>query len=1100
MFFLKRNSLISVIFLGVIVVTARANSADLVNLVPLNGPIGTTVSIPLKDGTTPANDLIYVENGKSRKLSATEALELQTKSQVDLSRLEPANTYSFYTGTPSTDDSKLDEALEVVSGDTVSYAGSIPSAVSGLFTPNISSASGKAYTLIFSRTLHTILLRKAILRRLGYRVPAMKYLSKVKVRFPLPFILNSFVSDLFQDTFGLPSKWCSVSSLTKQQDPKASCGVLKSNDPDGSDPLVITLHDVAVTEANVPFPNLAILPPAEPEPAPNADKIKPFEARVTRSLALIYDFVNVKESIPQTDWAGATVQSGNATFFLSDIANFSCSHSDAIWILNKISALSKDEIKEVVNKAYFPDPIAQLLVERLSSVRNYLSDDVFAMKVPKLPVVKNINIPPYVKNDKVVQKRFPGYASDFAFGDPPSPLKGVQWYVANQLESNLMENLITRANNELPNLNLTDQLNKHNSELFQKAFSEFQNTGQVTPLHFKPWTTKIIGGGLSVSRNIIFGNYLGTNNLVQLADNYGYYMNAGIYVGVDGVGSVVPSMLVQGSISYNLTHIRHIIAFKDAVTETPKTLFVPALLSKAAKIFNTVSQLQYRKPAPSPDALSAEMSKDLAELSKYIDVQDSLILTKSITGTQDLGALAQLPFKAISVGPSVGASEIVLSRIHFYRRDADTLVVFQDEGELVGWNFTFTADVGTTAQLPFLIFTAKSMSGAASSNIFTATFSSHVQSAQALNDVMKTSTALASAFKSKSVKTLEEVVKPTYVAVDFTDRESSFQFFHYVRRTLKTNGNVKIVQPNGNAENYLALTDGKQTGLHYQLFGTQLATYILQRLTGNYQDTVDTQASTNPGQSIFGRSETRDAVFQGVLNQPDSMPYVRVQYRWEGWEMAPEAMANLVDTQGARFGFNKNDDPFYPAGYLNDTKDIKLYKLAIVINFYERALKNILSMSAHDEMILKFRHRVLYSCAPWVFSELGASHNPKQCKAIDDFESALAAYRKGIKNVVDLNKTILEITSNLEAFVDFNELQGIVGGVNNIYVSSQLSGFREGSEQMFKANSDGTPATVDSNTKGLKDKSNPSGVVDGAQNILKVQTGEFYMQWIRDVL
>ena len=60
-------------------------------------------------------------------------------------------------------------------------------------------------------------------------------------------------------------------------------------------------------------------------------------------------------------------------------------------------------------------------------------DSAFGVDVPQLPYDPKTTLLPALKSGKIVQEDWPGYASRFAWGDPESPLKGLQWYAQRTL-------------------------------------------------------------------------------------------------------------------------------------------------------------------------------------------------------------------------------------------------------------------------------------------------------------------------------------------------------------------------------------------------------------------------------------------------------------------------------------------------------------------------------------------------------------------------------------------------------------------------------------------------------------------------------------------
>lgn len=158
----------------------------------------TTVTLNLQKTDLPASDLVYVSGGQSQILSAEAAWELEKNKGVDLSTLDPDPTSDIWKGISTSEDSSLDAALPVNAGDTVQFVG-LKSATNGRVQFNVQTQAvnglSQTITLMAARDVHTYLVRKEILRRLGYKIPPMKYLPKVSVVFPDTLTRDSFLND-----------------------------------------------------------------------------------------------------------------------------------------------------------------------------------------------------------------------------------------------------------------------------------------------------------------------------------------------------------------------------------------------------------------------------------------------------------------------------------------------------------------------------------------------------------------------------------------------------------------------------------------------------------------------------------------------------------------------------------------------------------------------------------------------------------------------------------------------------------------------------------------------------------------------------------------
>src|SRR5690606_3097544 len=73
-------------------------------------------------------------------------------------------------------------------------------------TKEIEGAS-KTFLILFSRTAHNILLKKALLRKLGYKVPPTKYIPTLRIRFGNRMEKDIFVARIKDEYFADPARW-----------------------------------------------------------------------------------------------------------------------------------------------------------------------------------------------------------------------------------------------------------------------------------------------------------------------------------------------------------------------------------------------------------------------------------------------------------------------------------------------------------------------------------------------------------------------------------------------------------------------------------------------------------------------------------------------------------------------------------------------------------------------------------------------------------------------------------------------------------------------------------------------------------------------------
>ncbi len=1041
-------------------------------------------TISLQKNQLPASDLL--DPMTKQILSPQTALQREKSGELDLSKLEPDNSTDVWRGPSSSNDSAIDQALPIQAGDTVKYLGQILGA-GGQFIFNVQVQTDnqppRTMTLMLTERLHTYFLRKEVLRKLGYKIPAMKYISQVRVSFSDILTKTSVVgtggkgaSKIFDSTLAVAGRWV-------------------TDAPVGSNPLTVSFQDLMVYESQPVYYNLAFGPPVVR--IPNSKQFRPQGPRIFKSLAVIFGLVNIPESINQVDWYMGRIQNSNVTIAVDDIANYACTLNDAIWISQRIAKLTRQDFIEIVNHSYYPDAVGKVLVEKLISRRNNLLD-LFSLKIAEISFDPRLSVPPAVINGKVIQEKWPGYASRFAWGDPESPLKGLGWFALSLVESNVIDALFAKANAALPMISQSQQYNDHQNSLLQKAIIQYQQTGQAQAIQRGFWSAPIVNGTVNISRNVVLGNYLGTNNLVQLADTVSTGLNAGFIVGADALPMNVGFQgLIQGQVMVSLTHLKPLATLKQSVTEPLKEILVPLLFRKLEKILD--DQETISSSNISIEAKRIALAADLDQITKVIDVGESLILTQSIKCSESITLSASADPLHISPTLSItgGANQLILTRLHFYRKSTYVVQIFKDKGELGGVNLAMELSVGTPVRFPILSISAKKIFGNAQSKIFPVNINPDPSLNPNIGGLAK---GLSAALRTGSVETLEAQQKPILVKVGFHDSSTNFKLLHYVARNLKQDGAIEVQLPDGTRDRYVSLVDGYQSGVSYQSLATQTANYIVQRLTSGASYTINTQASTNPGRTFFGHSQTRQASFQAQLAEQVMTPFTQVQYRWEGFNITASDLQALVSKLSAQYGFR-----FFADDFLSTTEKVQLYQLSLNINIYENALQTLSQMSSVRVADLVNRSRAEHHCTMGASQRSGShlsAEDQSACLSIGRFKSAIGNLQNAVQEVSKRAKLLFTMASELEKFVKFDELVQLVGGRNHLYVYAVITGFRVGSEiisQPIKSNGFGC-ANSSKAESCIPRSVNADGVLNSVENLLGINDGEFYMQWLRDVL
>lgn len=1010
-------------------------------------------AIRLNGMQLPADDLVDVSQGASTILNPEEAWQLAISGKQDLSLLDPSSSSNIWSGEASSSDAS-DSSLAVSSDSLPTFLGSV-SSQEGIsrFNIQIDGRSPKTLTVLLSKTAHTFLLRRALLARLGYKLPPMAYTSQLRVRFPTVQSKRDYLTlGLPQDTYGAASRW-----------------VANPNEISGPG-LVVTFQDVVLLPSRQDTYNLALAAPVTLDPN---DQIQPLRDRTLRSLIVPYALADLGESVNQYEWIVGRISDQSVVLPSEQPENFSSTSDDAKWILRRIANLSRHDIEQIVAAAALPTPVAELVTEKLISRRNHLLK-LFGIASQEIAFDSKVTDAPYLKNGKILALVWPGYASRFAYGDPDSPTHDIKFLGLSALESNAISNLVAFANNQIPHLSIEGQTQAHNQKLLLTLLTNFLKTGSPGTIPMKVWKAPIASGDLSLSRAVVIGSYLGTNNLLQLADSVGFTGAAGFTLGLDGLPGYLsfPGM-IEGSVSTTYTHLKPLTTMKQSVTQPFRNMVVPWLQFRAAGRLKKIAGLQ-SGGISDPDELKKELGSLLDEFRKYLGVGESLIVTETLGADESIAAQIGLssPLTPSATG-KLALKQLVISRLHVFRKDENTIQIFKDRGDLGGIELSAELDVGKV--IPFPIFSLSLADKKGSANIKYSNINLNGDPEQNPG-IFSNAAALSSLLKTGSTELLEQNNPPLRIKIHFNDSSSAISFFHWKRRGLTTSAAMEAVAPDGSAAKYLSLSGGVQKGVSYQSLATNAASYVVERLTDG-KGGIQTLSAEDPGQSFLGHSKTRDAQFQSRADNGVADPFVRIAYRWEGWNISQKDALKLLNDLNERYGFS-----FYSPEVLNQVSSIKLYSIAASLDIHKKGLLKLATLSKDDlgKLIAKYSN----------------DDDAQVSEAIERFQNAWSKYqsliRKKNPKPKDVAKALLALADSVERFVPFSDLVRLLGGPENYYLYSVINGYRVGSEN--------DSAPIFSNTLGEAQNSGDQGPVDQLQSLLGIETGEFNANWLRDVL
>ncbi len=1043
--------------------------------------------IPLEDKQhvfrPPATDLIY----NNKLLTIQEIRQGESQESWDISELEPQPSQIWRDeGFPPPPDLDVRQT-----GETFAYLDTATPNPPDLHQLSVKQrqpdGSEKIFTVFLGKRVHNILLRAAILKKLGYSVPPIGYLKSFRLDFTdHRFQLTDYIGrKIPQDTVGDPKRWIKniEQGVTKNVASGEDTFYWKAKD----DATYLEMQD-AIIIAKEPQYNLALgITP------PRMDQGR----RIFRSLKVPYALTDVPESVNIFSWNLGRIVDAHLHLPYLEASNLKPDLADIHWMARRVAALTRKDFEEIVQEAYFPKAVSAVLVEKLISRRNDLVKKLelqSSVKQEYIPFFPKISLGKDLKKGKLLKENWPGYASRFAFGDPDSPLSRseVKAYFKSEFISNVLSSLVTEINESLP---IADVLSKGQEAAYNKTLDtlvENFKTGQVKEVPFGTWSAFNYSANIIASRNIVVGQYLGTNNRIQLADSIGFALEAGVFIGSYGDLPKDTSFSAGANAFYSrvYTHLTPVQSIKKSL-ETPfKNLLVPMIQNKYSALFD--------------ELLDGDFSEiDIEEKQKKIKEVMSIFHENMENGesfivSNRFGAYGRLnasltPGELLRIYGEIRATETIISRFHIYKENKESIHIYDDFGNALRFSFGFGINLLDVSILQ--ISFRNMVHGSASIDHYKLNIDPDMEKNEKIMDNIH---ALRSALFGGSLELLRTWQNPWKIRHKLSEKVNTFNLLHITSKRLKSQSVINVEKPDGKKGKIIRANMGGRVGKDPTTLVLNTATSLLNEWLKS-DISLKIQNNSDPGNTFYGRSEAHQSILEAIIDEEQSgesiLPYVRLEHRWRGWEIDKENILRRIKEINKQFGYTVFDPKKF-----NDVSAMQLYSFVVEVNLYEKAIHNIMNTSWLDTQRLFKAHKncwnnIQYVCNPNPAGNMIAGKG----RGIRPAESFRIMQRKYHHSILSGD---FEAASNyairaidfLSGHMRLDGLAVFAGGMENLYVQSVITGFREGEEYNTRKH------TILGNSRGRVSSKMVRGPTDFLLGISEMSYGEFFALWLLDFL
>ncbi len=997
--------------------------------------------------------------GQQGQIILPEDLTRMLKSNIDISKMNPAPSDIWQDAPVRVLDAR-NYTLNIPPNAEVEFASNTPSIVGEYrFIVHFqNNGASEQYQVVLGKKAHNLLLRKALLEKLGYQVQPTQWMSRLRVRLNGHASLLGFLTDIQNNTEGAPNRWV----VNNTQDPNVD---------------FVDLQDVLLLPATQTYYSLetGAIPPSVIQ-----------GRRVMNALLVPYQLVDVPESLNSFSWLAGRIVNQSVYLNYEWASWFNPSFQDAQWIVRRMARLQSQDWREVVQAAKLPSEVAMLLNEKLKSRRNDLLQ-LFKISAEPLTINSKVTSGANLIEGKLKASNWPGYASRFSFGDPDNPLSTseVTAFLKAKGISSLIDSAMSYMNSFFNNNDAVQgKVNQRTlGNIVDQMISE-ATTGQKKNIPLGMYAIPSWSGRLLFSREVVVGSYMGTDNLVQMADTFGFQVTPGFFIGIQGLENMSESGSIGLQLQRSYTHIKPLKSIK-AVNKTPyRNVLVPFLKKKWA------AELDEPKAADGSSNLQA-----IAEsLDKEMGVGESLLITDSVTGLAGL-SLTYPTSPTVQFQTAFNASQMFLHRIQIYKKDKYTFQIYNDPGRVTKGSVA----VGLTSYgVPLVTLSVGAMAGKVSTKFYTLTIGSSdaAEMERNLSQYEKNVRILRQIFMSNSLEMLNVDQDPTLISHDFSERDVNFGFLFYQTRKMTLKDRFQIELPQGSKAAVLYRSSGLRTGKDYYSLVMQTLAGFLRDKTGSDNVVLDTGGSGNPGDTFMGSAVSRLVSYQATQkdsNDPNSgiaagpeAEFAQVVHQHKGWNITKDKALKILQDMNEDFGVKLVD-----AQALNDTRKILLYSITLSINVYKPGLQRLATLPrVQVEMLMK--NAMFDLCKnPWPSGE---------CDRVQkSFDTHFRRYLRSQKEYLEVKGTngplaaerALAMVDLAETYFPGKKLVAVVGE-DNIFIQARIQGFRENDEM------GDTPLI--GNTIGVVGARASNGPLNFIQQNLQILNGEFFITWLLNPL
>ncbi len=1047
---------------------------------------------PLDNGITigeqgkVASDLVY----DGQKLSPLGVLKLRKQGwdgKFDISTLDPEiNTYWLNKFRLNDNINAEDDSIQINNNSTVNYIR--PGSLDGEESSIHVLKNKKTYEIIMSNTNYRSLMMKTLLRKIGYFIPKLKRIEKVKVEFKnqeekLSFLehynwIHNLELEIDDEEDEVDEKWVTKDKWIYHNPENKNWVILQD----------VIVRDI--TEGDLT--NLALEPFEEPEIQ---------NKRSFNSLLVTYSILNYSGSTNAYEWWAGKLVSQNIFLDYGSAPQFEMDYKDGQWMLRRLSKLTRNDWEEIVKASELPGAVQRIVLEKTISRYNSLVS-LFQMDLGQIIVDYKPNMGVSLDDGKLIKCSWENYAIPFCDSDRENPIGRTDlWeFIKSKAFSTALNGVMSFINSR-PDLS-TDIGSKNNSIIqnaVNTALNNFEQNGTEENLLMKKWNFNYHNYNIIFSRNLVTGRFQGSDQLVSLVDSVGLSLGIGKYFAkmgynefltnenlykrannIKGFNTSPVSARLGAQVSRVYSHITPVTSIKDANSKLPfKESIVPFVKGRIGKVFNELKKS--KNEGVSRQELIATAKEDLKLFKEKLKLGESFLITDTIGATATGGVTASYK-KLAELSLGGGADYTVLNRLHILRAGPNSLHVYKNFGNLARLK---VASQLAISGVPVARWSLEKIPGGRAKTQFF-----NIDLSEDNPNIIQNLLAIRSLFVAGTLRPLKKVMKPLTLKFKYDQSLRKIGVFWFNFNRIKSSNNIEVITPDNQRKNFKRYYEGKSRGKNIANYGSEILEHLI-RKNANFNISI-LGTPLNPGLSITGKSKNTEVTHEMEYNENEEIigQFAHIAESVNGWEADRDTIAQKVKELEMRYRYD-----YFPDNPDYDIKKILVYYLAVNFYVYDAGIEHMFNMKLKEIKKL--------------FDDYAQDEQVQGRFTYKDFKRFRKKYFK-FKKDKDWKKVVKFTSKSIMALTENLTLEGLTkawGGRAHFYTNATMNGFRDGVEQkgmnyesQVKSNSFGTlgeffqlaPRSFNDN------RTLPLSMLEQSLNTTKwgMTRGELYLNWI----